>query len=82
MRKSRFSGVESAAAAPLPLRRLLAFDFQPPDHEEDASVLTERARMLAVSLPLLIAAHVLWCALLALAYAADGQPVPFAPARR
>ncbi|HEX4738952.1 MAG TPA: EAL domain-containing protein [Allosphingosinicella sp.] len=79
MRKSRFSGVESATAAPLPLRRLLAFDFHPPDHEE-APVIAERARMLAVSLPLLTAAHLLWCALLALAYAAEGQHVPFAPA--
>ena len=80
MRKSRFSEVEAAVAVPLPLPRLLAFDFRLPEHSADAPVLAERARILAVSLPLLIAAHLLWCALLVFAYAAAGRTVPLAPA--
>jgi diguanylate cyclase (GGDEF)-like protein/PAS domain S-box-containing protein len=80
MRTGRFPELADSAALTLPLRRLLAIDFLRPVDEEDAPIAAERARSLALSLPLLTAAHLLWCALLALAVLADRRTLPLAPA--
>jgi diguanylate cyclase (GGDEF)-like protein len=76
MRQGRFPGLDGGAVAPMPLRRLLAVDFHRSDDEDDAPVAAERARTLAVALPLLAAAHLLWCGLLVFAFLADQRPVP------
>src|SRR4051812_39552165 len=78
MRISRFSALDSDRDADTarPLLDGLILDFRRADGEAGAAVAHERARTLIVSLPLLTAAHLLWCALLALAFVAEGKPVP------
>src|SRR4051812_5378114 len=82
MRQSRFSGLGSGEGvrAALSLHDLLAFDFRRFESENRLPVAHERARTLGVSLPLLTGAHLLWCALLALAFIADKRSVPLAAA--
>jgi diguanylate cyclase (GGDEF)-like protein len=67
MRKGRFSRVNAGAAeggeAPS-LAALLAFDFRAPASEDDGRIAGDRARSLAVALPLLAASHLLWSGLL------------------
>src|SRR6476661_2512476 len=78
MRISRFSAldVERDAEPAPPLLDGLILDFRRAETEAGAAVAHERARALLVSLPLLTAAHLLWCALLVFAFVADGKPVP------
>ena len=78
MRISRFSRLDAGrgAEAGLPLLDCLIVDFRRDESESGAAVAGERARALLVSLPLLTAAHLLWCALLVFAFVADGKPVP------
>jgi diguanylate cyclase (GGDEF)-like protein len=67
MRKGRFSRVNAApdAAGEAPsLAALLAFDFRAPASEDDGRIAGDRARSLAVALPLLAASHLLWGGLL------------------
>jgi diguanylate cyclase (GGDEF)-like protein/PAS domain S-box-containing protein len=75
MRNGRFSGIGGdigEGAEPLPLRRLIDFDFRTPEEEEDAPIGEERAAILAISLPLLTAAHAFWCGILMLALIEPG----------
>ncbi|MBV8685404.1 MAG: EAL domain-containing protein [Alphaproteobacteria bacterium] len=66
MRRGRFSGLieDSGEAAPLSLAHLLSFDLCAARDEEMAGVAAERARSLAVAVPLLAACHLLWASVL------------------
>ena len=64
MRRGRFAGLSAHGppeAGPLPLGELLLFDLTAPLADERASILAERLRSLAVSIPSLAASHLLWC---------------------
>jgi len=66
MRQARFSGLNDGGAEParLSLAALLAFDLRLAAHSWAQQVAAERARCLAVAVPLLGAWHLLWMALL------------------
>jgi diguanylate cyclase (GGDEF)-like protein len=67
MRKARFSGLndrQGDPTAPLALPALVSFDFSTPEDSEMESVAAERARALAVAVPLLASCHLLWSVVL------------------
>src|SRR3954468_8901449 len=67
MRKGRFAGLSDRGQGPVTppaLAELLAFDFVPAADEHDDRAARERARTVALSLPLLGGSHLLWSAVL------------------
>ncbi|HEX8214101.1 MAG TPA: PAS domain-containing protein, partial [Allosphingosinicella sp.] len=82
MRKGRFAGLsdrgQEAVASP-GLAELLLFDFTAPADEDDDRAAHERARTIALSLPLLTGAHFLWSAALLGGLAAGGMTGGLAP---
>ncbi|HEX9964707.1 MAG TPA: EAL domain-containing protein [Allosphingosinicella sp.] len=82
MRKGRFAGLSDRgqeAVAPPGLAELLLFDFTAPADEDDDRAAHERARTIALSLPLLTGAHSLWGAVLLGGLAAGGMTSGLAP---
>jgi len=81
MRQARFSGLNggSADGARLSLAALLRFDLAPAAESWAEEVAAERARCLAVAVPLLGAWHLLWMALLVHGLWSDGADILASP---
>jgi len=81
MRQARFSGLNGGGAdgARLSLAALLRFDLAPADQYWAEEVAAERARGLAVAVPLLGAWHLLWMALLVHGLWSDGAEILASP---
>ena len=82
MRKGRFGGLSDRGhepVAPPALAELLLFDFTAPADDDDDRAAHERARTVALSVPLLSGAHFLWSAVLLGGLAAGGATSGLAP---